>query len=571
MNLAPFTRFELSTEQKVALCDAMLAQPEVHVHTFRTAQVNYAAIARELDWTEARALKDLDAALTATQDNLIASLNRTFDVKKTKQSWINDLALRGFGAVRTRLQDMVQESTERGVLAVEREVPQGGFKIHADQWVTIDGRPVLIDDPNDPRYVAIGSEKHKEDALKKLDELRSKHPNQESLVYIPLTSQALKYNDGAILSSFVAPTSKEVEVPLKIQSFDPSYSIQWAVFHNHVGAPDIQPLSRSDLASFTQLSAVKSLTASSPDGSHFTVSDRKSGTTFFSERVSESRLAAMNAVKSDLGIGTNEAANWVKNNGAAFEHAVALGISDKGILKYETKLSSSAQKYFGDRKEVIDTLRKAAATSKFSDDNVFENYTSRATVSPKAAIKAMRDKALWVSGVLEGELIKRTQGILTQAIKNGEGLGETIQKVKEAWLPYMGDETIIKDAEQLQPYRLKTIVRTNTTDAYNTGRLAKMRDPDLDEWVQGVRYEAVIDERTTELCADLDGLVFRKDDPDLDRLTPPNHFNCRSLLIPVLIDEQVPADKFVTQRDIGTALDRMDAGFGGVAKYEQPS
>lgn len=48
----------------------------------------------------------------------------------------------------------------------------------------------------------------------------------------------------------------------------------------------------------------------------------------------------------------------------------------------------------------------------------------------------------------------------------------------------------------------------------------------------GVQYSAIIDTRTTPVYTYLDGRIFRANDPELDRLTPPNHFNCRSVLCP---------------------------------------
>jgi SPP1 gp7 family putative phage head morphogenesis protein len=194
---------------------------------------------------------------------------------------------------------------------------------------------------------------------------------------------------------------------------------------------------------------------------------------------------------------------------------------------------------------------------------------SRITISPKAAVKAAQDKAFYVSGILDSRLVQAAQAVLVQAIKAGETLMETMRKLEEAWLPWLGDPSIIEDAEQLKPHRLETIVRTNTTDAYNVGRLAQMRDPDLDPYLLGVRYSAILDERTTDICRDLHGKVFRKDDPDLDALVPPNHFNCRSILVPVLIDEKVPTKDFATARDVGIALDRMSPDFGGAAAFTE--
>lgn len=194
-------------------------------------------------------------------------------------------------------------------------------------------------------------------------------------------------------------------------------------------------------------------------------------------------------------------------------------------------------------------------------------YDSPMTITPHAALRAMADKAFWVSGIMKQTLIEECQAILFQAIRNGEPIADTMAKIRDAWLPYLGDDHIIVDEEQIHPHRLETIVRTNMTDAYNTGRLTEMRDPELDPFVQAIRYSAILDTRTTPLCEGLHGAVFKRNDAALDKLTPPNHFNCRSLLVPVMITEEIRAEEWATAERIGRALDLMKPSFGGVERF----
>lgn len=215
--------------------------------------------------------------------------------------------------------------------------------------------------------------------------------------------------------------------------------------------------------------------------------------------------------------------------------------------------------------DLQDALREASerGVADVTSEFAVRGYKSSISVTPRAAVSAMKDKAFWVSGVLKQRLVDSAQVILMAAIKNGEPLGETIIKLGEIWLPYLGDPTVIVDEQQLTAPRLETIVRTNTTEAYNMGRLAKLRDPELAPFIKGVKYSAILDTRTTELCEGLHGLIFKLDDPDLDRLVPPNHFNCRSMIIGVPAFEQTRDKEFATREDIGRALDLIDAGFGG--------
>lgn len=185
--------------------------------------------------------------------------------------------------------------------------------------------------------------------------------------------------------------------------------------------------------------------------------------------------------------------------------------------------------------------------------------------TPKEALRWLSEKEFWITGVMEDKMLNDARGVLLNAVKTGEPLGDTIQKLDAMFEPYVGDPDVLRDGEALSPHRLETIVRTNATDAYNEGRVIAARDPDIKEFIQGMQYSAILDNRTTEICASLDNRIIPMDDPALDKLIPPNHFNCRSVLVPVPVGVQVSEDDFITQEEIGRALDLMDSGFGGSA------
>lgn len=76
------------------------------------------------------------------------------------------------------------------------------------------------------------------------------------------------------------------------------------------------------------------------------------------------------------------------------------------------------------------------------------------------------------------------------------------------------------------PHRLRTIYRTNMQSALNAGRHARMME--VAERRPYWQYSNPGDERTTSLCASLNGKVFRYDDPIWQTMYPPNHWGCRS-------------------------------------------
>jgi SPP1 gp7 family putative phage head morphogenesis protein len=92
--------------------------------------------------------------------------------------------------------------------------------------------------------------------------------------------------------------------------------------------------------------------------------------------------------------------------------------------------------------------------------------------------------------------------------------------------------------------RLETIARTETMSAYNQGRMAQFLGNAM---IVAFQFSAILDTRTTQICSARNGkiLVLSKiSEAELRYNTPPLHYNCRSVLIPV--------DKF--------ALEDLEAG-----------
>lgn len=178
-------------------------------------------------------------------------------------------------------------------------------------------------------------------------------------------------------------------------------------------------------------------------------------------------------------------------------------------------------------------------------------------VDPEAAIEFLRTKADFFVTGLTRDAEEAVRVSLLFGLKNGLTTRETMQRVTEALIPWTGSP----DDADVTPHRIETVVRTNSTEAFNQGRLVGMREPEVEEFVTGVQYSAIIDTRTTEVCQRLDGKYFRSDDPDLDRLTPPNHFNCRSVLVPVIVGDEDQPDEFISASEVGRATELAGKGF----------
>lgn len=181
---------------------------------------------------------------------------------------------------------------------------------------------------------------------------------------------------------------------------------------------------------------------------------------------------------------------------------------------------------------------------------------------PAASILQLEKSAFWIKNVTFDSLVKSIQALLINAHETGETPIETAAKIRTAYEPFIGDAQAVRDQRQIEPYRIETVVRTNSTKAYNRGRLVEFADPELEGFVQAVELSAILDMRTTDICRAADGKIVRMDDEqNVKRLTPPLHHNCRSILVPVTLnDGEFEPTK---QAELAQIKGLMPANFGG--------
>lgn len=93
------------------------------------------------------------------------------------------------------------------------------------------------------------------------------------------------------------------------------------------------------------------------------------------------------------------------------------------------------------------------------------------------------------------------------------------------------NESIDKVIEASAELRTLTL-----TGALNMGRAAIFeRFPEL---IYGFQFSAILDDRTTDTCLSLDGRVVKAGSPDFYTYSPPRHYNCRSIWVEILNDEE---------------------------------
>lgn len=206
----------------------------------------------------------------------------------------------------------------------------------------------------------------------------------------------------------------------------------------------------------------------------------------------------------------------------------------------------------------VDAAKKEQFSRRFNADRLGE-----------LAAEWMKQKAFTITGDLKAGAVKEIKNTLVNGLKynwSQEQVTDGIYKAlvqkgflsgavaaealglgnKEALAERLGIQT------GLTASRLDTIVRTNMFEAINEARLNAFTDPSLNDFVKAMTYSAVLDSRTTTICQHMDGRTYTNDQWEgaLRPWVPPNHFNCRSLLIPVTVADMDSVDLTTTMPTI---------------------
>lgn len=112
-------------------------------------------------------------------------------------------------------------------------------------------------------------------------------------------------------------------------------------------------------------------------------------------------------------------------------------------------------------------------------------------------------------------------GNIVSKIKEGYVTGQTTQVISKSIQDYVGENLIKSQAQAL--------ARTITNHLASTAKLEFYKQNDA--IIESYQIVAVLDSRTTLICASLDGKVFPKN----EFRAPPYHWNCRTTYIGVVM------------------------------------
>jgi SPP1 gp7 family putative phage head morphogenesis protein len=143
--------------------------------------------------------------------------------------------------------------------------------------------------------------------------------------------------------------------------------------------------------------------------------------------------------------------------------------------------------------------------------------------------------AFTLAGAADVRLIEKIRDALADAAKTGETRDQFELAVKK----------ITDDAgvAELNSFTLDTAFNTAMQRAYSLGRYEQMSDAATKNVFPFWQYWTVGDDRVRPEHAVLDQFTARADDPVWMKIYPPNGFNCRCSVVPVMEAEALKADK----------------------------
>ena len=152
------------------------------------------------------------------------------------------------------------------------------------------------------------------------------------------------------------------------------------------------------------------------------------------------------------------------------------------------------------------------------------NELSPLKVADLEAIAARLEHESFIAAGAEADSW-RTQSryLMTQAIDQGWSVAR------------FGDDLKALALSRAQRAGLEAGLETETARVYNSARMEMFKAHDE---ITGWMWSSILDDRTTEFCREMDGMMFRKDS---NQPEPPAHFRCRSIPTPVFRFDQ-PAE-----------------------------
>ena len=154
------------------------------------------------------------------------------------------------------------------------------------------------------------------------------------------------------------------------------------------------------------------------------------------------------------------------------------------------------------------------------------DYRAAFDLIPESRVKAILSTN-W-SGQMFSERVWYNTNALANGLKHDILVGIMAGKSEQ----HMADD--IMNRCGVGAFEAHRLVRTETTCVANMAELYGYKELDIDEY----EFSACLDSRTSDLCRELDGKVFKRNSAQAGVNLPPMHPFCRSTTLPVLPSEE---------------------------------
>ena len=132
---------------------------------------------------------------------------------------------------------------------------------------------------------------------------------------------------------------------------------------------------------------------------------------------------------------------------------------------------------------------------------------------------------IWIN---KAKLIKNLEHLLPQEFVRGKGPKEVARDLAQRM------DVSYSNAERL--------VRTEMNYISNQAILAGFEEANITEF----QFEAILDERTSEICREMNGQTFKIDEAEAGVNVPPLHPNCRSTIVPYFAKTDTAGEDDIT-------------------------
>lgn len=154
------------------------------------------------------------------------------------------------------------------------------------------------------------------------------------------------------------------------------------------------------------------------------------------------------------------------------------------------------------------------------------DYRAAFDLIPESRVKAILSTN-W-SGQMFSRRVWDNTNALADGLKHDMLVGIMAGKSEQ----HMADDIMSRCS--VGAFEARRLVRTETTCVANMAELYGYKELDIDEY----EFSACLDSRTSDLCRELDGKVFKRNSAQAGVNLPPMHPFCRSTTLPVLPSEE---------------------------------